>query len=72
MLRMSQTKRMSATTTNKHEACQIFTDPNGEEVGWLCECLEWEENRMCAENLLVSSDFSLITLRQRRAEDFLS
>ena len=30
------------------------------------ECLEWEENRMLAEDLLLSSDLSLITLEVKK------
>ena len=57
---------MSATTTNKHKACQIFTNPQREEVWWLDECLEQEENRTLAEDLSLSSDLSLITLEAKK------
>ena len=56
---------MSVTTTNKHKAHQIFTNPQREEGGGFDECLEQEENRMLAEDLLISSDLSLITLEAK-------
>ena len=57
---------MSATTTNKHKACRIFTNPQGKRFGGFDECLEWEENRTCAEDLSLSSDLSLITLEAKK------
>ena len=57
---------MSATTTIKHEACRIFTNPKRKRFGGFDECLEREENRMCAEDLLISSDLSLITLEAKK------
>ena len=57
---------MSATTTNKHEARWIFTDPQREGFGGFDECLEWEENRTLAEDLLISSDLSSITLEVKK------
>ena len=57
---------MSATTTNKHEARRIFTNPQREEFGGFDECLEWEENGTLAEDLSISSDLSLITLEAKK------
>ena len=34
--------------------------------GGFDECLEWEENRTCAEDLSLSSDLSLITLEAKK------
>ena len=38
----------------------------GKRFGGFDECLEWEENRTCAEDLLLSSDLSLITLEVKK------
>ena len=38
----------------------------GKRFGGFDECLEWEENRMHAEDLLLSSDLSLITLEAKK------
>ena len=57
---------MSATTTNKHKACQIFANPQRKRFGGFDECLEWEENRTLAEVLSLSSDLSLITLEAKK------
>ena len=43
----------------------------GKRFGGFDECLEWEENRMLAEDLLISSDLFLITLEAKKAVDFL-
>ena len=38
----------------------------GKRFGGFDECLEWEENRTHAEDLLLSSDLSLITLEVKK------
>ena len=38
----------------------------GKRFGGFDECLEQEENRTCAEDLLLSSDLSLITLEVKK------
>ena len=38
----------------------------GKRFGGFDECLEWEENRTCAEDLSLSSDLSLITLEAKK------
>ena len=38
----------------------------GKRFGGFDECLEQEENRMCAEDLSLSSDLSLITLEAKK------
>ena len=38
----------------------------GKRLGGFDECLEQEENRTCAEDLLLSSDLSLITLEAKK------
>ena len=57
---------MSATTTNKHEACWISANPQEKTFGGFDECLEWEENRTLTEDLSISSDLSLITLEAKK------
>ena len=38
----------------------------GKRFGGFDECLEWEENRTLAEDLSLSSDLSLITLKAKK------
>ena len=51
---------MSATTTRLAEYSLIH---KGKRFGGFYECLEQEENRTLAEDLSISSDLSLITVR---------
>ena len=38
----------------------------GKRLGGFDECLEWEENRTCAEDLSLSSDLSFVTLEAKK------